>query len=201
VASDDRAAVTGARDGVRDPRTEGAGPRPRPGRRGGGRRRRGERFRPSDEVYGTCESGSFADYAHRAGSQGQSLRCPRADRPQPSPLRPHHRHRGKPSPITATSRHAPARDPGRSRWRTAARCSAGFDRQPRAPLLSLFVTQRLRGLIAKENADDLQVITALIDSGAITVRVAPNNLGQIARAGYGGNRFRQVRSRSRTRAE
>jgi NADPH:quinone reductase-like Zn-dependent oxidoreductase len=44
----------------------------------------------------------------------------------------------------------------------------GFDRQLRAPLLSLFVSQRLRGLIAKENAADLKAVTELIDSGALT---------------------------------
>jgi NADPH:quinone reductase-like Zn-dependent oxidoreductase len=44
---------------------------------------------------------------------------------------------------------------------------AGFDRQLRAPLASAFTHQRLRALIAKENAADLDQITALIESGAI----------------------------------
>jgi NADPH:quinone reductase-like Zn-dependent oxidoreductase len=48
------------------------------------------------------------------------------------------------------------------------RVLGGFDRQLRAPLLSLFVNQRLRGLIAKENAADLEAVTELIDSGAVT---------------------------------
>lgn len=48
------------------------------------------------------------------------------------------------------------------------RLLAGFDRQLRAPLVSMFVGQRLRGLMAKENADDLRAITGLIESGAVT---------------------------------
>jgi NADPH:quinone reductase-like Zn-dependent oxidoreductase len=45
---------------------------------------------------------------------------------------------------------------------------AGFDRQLRAPLLSALTRQRLRALIAKENAADLDQVTALIDSGDVT---------------------------------
>ncbi|HEY3090486.1 MAG TPA: NAD(P)-dependent alcohol dehydrogenase [Jatrophihabitantaceae bacterium] len=48
------------------------------------------------------------------------------------------------------------------------RMLAGFDRQLRAPLVSLFVRRRLRGLIANENADDLQTLTGMIGSGAVT---------------------------------
>ena len=48
------------------------------------------------------------------------------------------------------------------------RVLGGFDRQLRAPLVSLFVRRRLRGLIAKENAEDLQTLTGLIGSGAVT---------------------------------
>jgi NADPH:quinone reductase-like Zn-dependent oxidoreductase len=44
----------------------------------------------------------------------------------------------------------------------------GFDRQLRAPLVSMFVGQRLRGLVAKERAEDLEAITQLIQSGAVT---------------------------------
>src|SRR5262249_41281594 len=44
----------------------------------------------------------------------------------------------------------------------------GFDRLFRAPLVAMFVKQRLRGLIAKERAEDLQPLTGLIESGAIT---------------------------------
>jgi NADPH:quinone reductase-like Zn-dependent oxidoreductase len=48
------------------------------------------------------------------------------------------------------------------------RVLGGFDRQLRAPLVSMFAGQRLRGLLAKEGAEDLQAITRLIDSGAVT---------------------------------
>jgi NADPH:quinone reductase-like Zn-dependent oxidoreductase len=44
----------------------------------------------------------------------------------------------------------------------------GFDRQFRAPLVSMFVGQRLRGLIAKERAEDLEAMTRLIEAGAVT---------------------------------
>lgn len=49
------------------------------------------------------------------------------------------------------------------------RALGGFDRQLlRAPLVSMFAGQRLRGLTAKEGAADLEAITRLIDSGAVT---------------------------------
>jgi NADPH:quinone reductase-like Zn-dependent oxidoreductase len=48
------------------------------------------------------------------------------------------------------------------------RILGGFDRQLRAPLMSMFTGQRLRGLIAKGGAEDLQSLTGLIDSGAVT---------------------------------
>jgi NADPH:quinone reductase-like Zn-dependent oxidoreductase len=48
------------------------------------------------------------------------------------------------------------------------RVLGGFDRQLRAPLVSMFVGQRLRGLVAKERAEDLRAITRLIESGAVT---------------------------------
>lgn len=48
------------------------------------------------------------------------------------------------------------------------RVLGGFDRQLRAPLVSMFVRQRLRGLIATEGAEDLETITGLIESGAVT---------------------------------
>ena len=45
----------------------------------------------------------------------------------------------------------------------------GFDRQIlRAPLLSLFVGQTLRPLMAKERREDLQVLTGLIEAGKVT---------------------------------
>jgi NADPH:quinone reductase-like Zn-dependent oxidoreductase len=48
------------------------------------------------------------------------------------------------------------------------RLLGGFDRQLRAPLVSMFVGQRLRGLIAKERAEDLDAVTRLIESGTVT---------------------------------
>lgn len=45
---------------------------------------------------------------------------------------------------------------------------AGFDRQLRAPLASAFVSQRLRAVMASENAEDLHTLTHLIDTGAVT---------------------------------
>jgi NADPH:quinone reductase-like Zn-dependent oxidoreductase len=45
---------------------------------------------------------------------------------------------------------------------------AGFDRQFRAPLLSLFVRQNLRGLTARESVAHLDRVTELIESGALT---------------------------------
>jgi NADPH:quinone reductase-like Zn-dependent oxidoreductase len=44
----------------------------------------------------------------------------------------------------------------------------GFDRQVRAPLLSLFVGQTLRPLTAKERSEDLQVLRELIEAGKVT---------------------------------
>jgi NADPH:quinone reductase-like Zn-dependent oxidoreductase len=48
------------------------------------------------------------------------------------------------------------------------RLLGGFDRQFRAPLVSMFVGQRLRGLVAKERAEDLEALTRLIESHAVT---------------------------------
>ena len=48
------------------------------------------------------------------------------------------------------------------------RVFGGFDRQLRAPLVSMFAGQRLRGLIAKERVEDLETLTGLIESGAVT---------------------------------
>lgn len=48
------------------------------------------------------------------------------------------------------------------------RVLGGFDRQLRAPLVSMFVGQRLRGLVAKERAEDLEAMTRLIESHAVT---------------------------------
>jgi NADPH:quinone reductase-like Zn-dependent oxidoreductase len=48
------------------------------------------------------------------------------------------------------------------------RLLAGFDRQLRAVLVSLFVGQRLRGMLAKERAADLKALSELIESRAVT---------------------------------
>jgi NADPH:quinone reductase-like Zn-dependent oxidoreductase len=45
----------------------------------------------------------------------------------------------------------------------------GFDRQIlRAPMLSLFVGQKLRSLVSKERKEDLQVLRELIEAGKVT---------------------------------
>ena len=51
---------------------------------------------------------------------------------------------------------------------TGGRWLGGFQRQLRAPLLSAFVGQRLRSLMASENSADLLVLRELISSGAVT---------------------------------
>jgi NADPH:quinone reductase-like Zn-dependent oxidoreductase len=51
---------------------------------------------------------------------------------------------------------------------TGGRWLGGFDRSLRAPVLSLFVGQKLRALINSENAQDLVALTDLIESGAVT---------------------------------
>ena len=48
------------------------------------------------------------------------------------------------------------------------RVLGGFDRQLRAPLVSMFAGPRLRGLVARERAEDLQAMTRLIESGDVT---------------------------------
>ena len=47
----------------------------------------------------------------------------------------------------------------------------GFERQLGAPLTSLFGGQKLRPVTAKENAHDLEVMTGLIETGAVTPAV------------------------------
>jgi NADPH:quinone reductase-like Zn-dependent oxidoreductase len=51
---------------------------------------------------------------------------------------------------------------------TGGRWLGGFDRSLRAPLLSMFVGQRLRALTNSENAADLVVLTDLIEAGKVT---------------------------------
>jgi NADPH:quinone reductase-like Zn-dependent oxidoreductase len=48
------------------------------------------------------------------------------------------------------------------------RLTGGFGRSLRAPVLSLFVRQRLRMLVAKEQASDLEALAPLLESGEIT---------------------------------
>lgn len=48
------------------------------------------------------------------------------------------------------------------------RLLSGFQRQMLAPLHSMFVSQRLLGLIARERSEDLEALTKLIESGAVT---------------------------------
>ena len=54
---------------------------------------------------------------------------------------------------------------------TGGRWLGGLDRQLRAMLLSPFVGQRLRPLIASENATDLVALSELVESGAVTPAV------------------------------
>ncbi len=51
---------------------------------------------------------------------------------------------------------------------TGGRWLGGFDRSLRAPVLSMFVGQKLVGLVNSENAADLIVLTELIESGKVT---------------------------------
>ncbi|MEU4223955.1 NAD(P)-dependent alcohol dehydrogenase [Nonomuraea sp. NPDC026600] len=44
----------------------------------------------------------------------------------------------------------------------------GYTRQLRAPLVSMFTSQHLRGLASKERAQELEELTRLIESGAVT---------------------------------
>jgi NADPH:quinone reductase-like Zn-dependent oxidoreductase len=64
----------------------------------------------------------------------------------------------------------------------------GFDRSLRAPVLSRFVSQRLRMLASKPGQDDLQTLRELIEAGKLTPRVdrtyplpeAPEAIRQLA---------------------
>jgi NADPH:quinone reductase-like Zn-dependent oxidoreductase len=51
---------------------------------------------------------------------------------------------------------------------TGGRILGGFDRTLRAPVLSLFVGQKLGGVTNSENARDLVALTELIESGKVT---------------------------------
>ena len=51
---------------------------------------------------------------------------------------------------------------------TGGRWLGGFDRMLRAPLLSVFVGQKLKAFVASENAEDLLALNAMIESGDVT---------------------------------
>jgi NADPH:quinone reductase-like Zn-dependent oxidoreductase len=51
---------------------------------------------------------------------------------------------------------------------TGGRILGGFDRSLRAPIMSRFVGQTLRALTNSENAQDLTVLTGLIEAGKVT---------------------------------
>lgn len=50
---------------------------------------------------------------------------------------------------------------------TGGKWTGGFGRSLRAPVMSMFLSQTLRGLISSENADDLRELTELIDAGKV----------------------------------
>ena len=50
---------------------------------------------------------------------------------------------------------------------TGGRLLGGYDRSLRAPLLSLFVGQKLSGMVCSENHEDLLVLTELIEAGKV----------------------------------
>jgi NADPH:quinone reductase-like Zn-dependent oxidoreductase len=49
--------------------------------------------------------------------------------------------------------------------------TGGIDRQLRAVIMSVFVGQRLTGVVNKENAGDLEVIAEFIGAGRVTPSV------------------------------
>jgi len=49
--------------------------------------------------------------------------------------------------------------------------TGGFGRQLRAPVVSLFVTQRLAMVTSKERSADLDQLTPFLDSGAVVPRI------------------------------
>lgn len=54
---------------------------------------------------------------------------------------------------------------------SGGRATMGFGRTVRASLLSPFVRQRLRALISKPNAADLETLTQMVETGSLTPRV------------------------------
>jgi NADPH:quinone reductase-like Zn-dependent oxidoreductase len=59
----------------------------------------------------------------------------------------------------------------------------GFDRTLRAPMLSLFVSQKLRGLMSTENSANLRVLGEYIDAGKLTPVIDRTySLGEVPQA-------------------
>ena len=66
---------------------------------------------------------------------------------------------------------------GGGRW------TGGFLRNLRAPVLSRFVSQRLRMLASKENQEDLQTLGELLEAGKLTPRIGRTYpLGEVPQA-------------------
>ena len=208
------------------------------------------RFRPGDEVYGTCESGSFAEYAmarqHRLAPKPATLTFEQAaatpisggdgaaDRPRLRRVQPGQRvmvigaaggvgsfavqlakasgaavtgvcgtskvelvrslgaddvidytqHEidcdgarydvvidtaGQPPAVIAAARITPRGTLALvGGGHAEGRLLGGFERQLAAPLVSLFGGQRLCGVAARERDEDLEELTPLIESGAVT---------------------------------
>jgi len=65
----------------------------------------------------------------------------------------------------------------------AGRLMGGFTRNLRAPVLSMFVGQRLRMLASKERAEDLQTLRELIEAGKVTPLIGRTySLGEVPEA-------------------
>jgi NADPH:quinone reductase-like Zn-dependent oxidoreductase len=65
----------------------------------------------------------------------------------------------------------------------AGRLMGGFTRNLRAPVLSMFVGQRLRMLASKERPEDLQTLRELLEAGQVTPRIGRTYpLGEVPEA-------------------
>ena len=128
---------------------------------------------------------------HRQGGPGPLPRRrprhrlhPRGLRRRRAALRRDPRHRRQPLADPAPARAHPAGTLVIVGGETGGRWLGGFDRQLRAQLLSPFVGQKLRPVIASENAADLIVLRDLIESG----KVDPGDRPDLpARRGPGGH--------------
>ncbi len=79
---------------------------------------------------------------------------------------------------------------------SGGQATMGFGRTVRASLLSPFVGQRLRALISKPNAADLETLVGLVQSGALTPQVAATY--PLAEAAAAIDLVGQGRSRGKT---